>query len=82
MMPALLSKCADYPQHLHALSKTAAASGRWASALWCGTSAVPSIMPGSASPLAADDGIEINSDVRAHGRRRGRHQGSAGPGMP
>jgi hypothetical protein len=43
-----------------AASQTAAAAGRWAAALGCGISAVPSIMPGSSSPVAAHDGIEIN----------------------
>ena len=33
-----------------AASKTDAASGRWAAALGCGTSAVPSLMPGSSAP--------------------------------
>jgi hypothetical protein len=45
-----------------AASKTAAASGRWAAAIGCGASAVPSIMPGSSSPVAAHDLIEINSN--------------------
>ena len=44
-----------------AASQTEAAYGRWASAIGCGISAVPGIMPGSSSPWAAESLIEINS---------------------
>ena len=49
------------PASAVAASKTTAAYGRWASVIGGGTSVVPSIMPGSSSPLAADNLIEINS---------------------
>src|SRR5205823_11898623 len=39
--------------------------GWWTSTIGGGTSAVPSIMPGPSSPLAADDLIEINSIIQS-----------------
>ena len=54
------------PASAVAASKTTAAYGRWASVIGGGISAVSSIMPGSSSPLAADNLIEINSNDESH----------------